>query len=697
MELNEVQKEATSALFGRIRVTAGAGTGKTRVLVNRYVYLLNTIGVDPANILCLTFTNKAAFEMRNRIQKMLPNGMVNDFICTIHAFCAKFLREEIFRVGWAQNFQILDEEDQKSLTKRAMELCGIDRSESNVKKQITEIKRHKGRSKSAYIPDLISENTKSNEFIDKYLELQRKIHYLDFQDLIYLTTYILEESENARENWQNSLNFVMVDEAQDLSDADWHLVELISGKHNNLFIVGDPDQAIYEWRGASPIMFVNFKSDNDFILNQNYRSTPKILDIANSIICNNETRIKKDLFSLKNFGDLPIYYHAKDDKDESIWIAKQIKKIISRHYEYSDVAILFRASYISREIEHALIKEHIPYQIWGGVRFYDRQEIKDALAYLKVIVFNDDISLKRIINKPSRKFGNVSMQKLETLANSSNLSYYETLKKHLDDFKNDKIKTFISLIEECKDYINLFSISELSEYVLVQSGLKELYKDDVETERLENLAELMFSIKQYEKDNIEDDISIETYLQNIALLTNLDVNNSSKSSVKLMTIHQSKGLEFPFVFICALTEGIIPNHRAIRERKKNALEEERRLMYVASTRAKLQLFLSESEGYSHETKSEKCPSRFLKEIKSNLYCPEGKHNTFLWNKTDDLITNLNAEMTPFISKFKVGDNVYHKILGNGIIEKSNEKGSYIVKFQQGTLNIFESALEFIKI
>ncbi len=674
-KLNEQQQEAVLAIDGKIKVVAGAGSGKTRVIAHRYAYLVNEIGIDPANILCMTFTNKAAQEMKSRIGKFVQRGNINDFVCTIHGFCVKFLRREIYRIGYPKTFPIIDEEDSKELAKITLDEFGIDRKQSTIKRFLNDV--HLAKKNGAYIgnylvPDITLSPEEITPFV-RYVLLQQKNYGLDFQDIIKMTIYILHNFEDAREYWQDIINYVMVDEVQDCNLSDWEIIETISSKYGNLFIVGDPDQAIYEWRGSSPIKLVDYEADQEIILNMNYRSTPDILNVANSIIKHNKNRIKKDLVTTKSHDCLALHYHAVSEKKEAQWIAQQIEKLVENGNSYSDIAILYRASYLSRYIEEALIDKRIQYSVWGGIRFFERKEIKDLLAYLRLIVYNDDLSLARIVNVPSRRFGPSSFSKLYQYAKDENSFLFDSLVRHKTDFDNQAINGFIELIEQCRSLKDTFITSELANYVITRSGLKDLYRNDGDEERLENIEELMNSIKYYEEVNAEEpDTSIETYLQDIALYTNADYKKDGPT-VKLMTIHQAKGLEFPYVFVCGLSEGIFPNHRSIRAKGIKAEEEERRLMYVAVTRAEKALFLTDSEGYNHNTGGVKYPSRFLLEIKKNLIKVEGKIEPSLIKGTKEIIKDIrNSESIFEPNGFQVGDKVEHKLFGTGFILDINE-------------------------
>ena len=693
--LNPKQSEAVRATEGRVRIVAGAGSGKTRVLAHRYAYIVNELGVDPSNILCMTFTNKAAQEMKTRIAKMVHAAHVNDFVCTIHGFCVKVLRREIHRIGYPKNFSIIDEEDTKSLAKQVMEERELDRTAATVKQFLKGVQNFKYESfykaPMSYIDNIILNKKSPEEEIndaERFIQLQLKSFSLDFNDIILFTLHIFNNFSDALDYWRKQLNYIMVDEVQDCSFTDWEIINTISVEYNNLFVVGDPDQAIYEWRGAKPKYFINFQADTDIILNENYRSTPDILNVANSIIANNVNRIPKDLFTQKQHDQITIHHHAKSEKEECDWIAKQIEILTKKGCVNSDIAILYRASFQSREIEQALLRKHIKYVVWGGIRFFERKEIKDSLAYLRLVAYQDDLSFIRVINTPSRKFGKAKLATLQKLAKEEGISLYAALKNHIQDkdFNKEDIIRFIEMIEDCRKAKESTNISDLLDYLLLESGLKDLLREDEDEDRLENVQELSNSIMYYEKVNVNEEISLETYLQDIALYTNADYKEDGET-VKLMTIHQSKGLEFPYVFICGVSEGMFPNHRSIRERKTPALEEERRLMYVAITRAEKAVFLTESEGFDYVRKSSRCPSRFLMEIDPKIVKVDGDISPELWQSTQDLVRKLDEEISSsFIpeeeeEQLKPGDTVTHKIFGEGVILEFDEnRNSFKVDF-----------------
>lgn len=696
-DLNSNQISAIKATEGTVRVIAGAGSGKTRVLANRYAYLVNYIGIDPAHILCMTFTNKAAQEMKSRIRQMVDGGTANDYICTIHGLCVKILRKEIYRIGYPQSFTIVDTEDCKDLMKQVMQEQELIKQNITVNQLLADVSKNKAT--VDYIPYLLPDtqwpNDVSTSSFLRFIQLQRKYYALDFNDLIYITLYIFENYPDALDYWQKEFDYIQVDEVQDCSNTDWDIIDALSSHCGNLFIVGDPDQAIYEWRGAKPDKLVQFKAGTDIILNENYRSTPNILNVANSIIKHNVNRIEKSLSTSIAPNSVVIHKHAENEISEGKWVSSLINEMIKQGYKYSDFAILYRATFQSRFIEQALIQQKLPYTVWGGTRFFERKEIKDCIAYLRLIHNQDDISFKRIVNVPSRKFGEMKLKALTKLSEEEHQSLFNTLKKHIKEepFNGKTIKDFVNLIDSLRLSISSLSVSDFLERVLEKTGLGNLYRNDGDQDRVENINELIQSIKYYEEINKDEEVTLENYLQDIALLTNLDYKKDCEA-IKLMTIHQSKGLEFPYVFIIGLTEGIFPNYKTIRERKLSGLEEERRLMYVAITRAEKALFLTESEGYNYTTNGDKYPSRFISEISNDLIKVEGYIDPFLITKRDNIMSSLKTEIEESNRNFKIGDKVVHEVFGEGtILSVKPDKLSCEVQFSGKTRNIMWKFLE----
>ncbi|MBO5445396.1 MAG: UvrD-helicase domain-containing protein [Muribaculaceae bacterium] len=700
VSLNEKQSMAMEATEGRVRVVAGAGSGKTRVLAHRFAFIVNELGIAPGNVLCLTFTNKAAQEMKHRIASMVDRGDVNDLICTIHSFCVKLLRREIYRIGYPKNFIILDETDAKDLAKTAMQEFGIDRKKNTAERLLKNVAALKGYDPDGYIARYLMPGADENspEVKIRYIQLQRKQFALDYDDIIYIATYILTHFADARKYWCEKLNYVMVDEVQDCSGDDWKLIEILASHHGNLFVVGDPDQAIYEWRGASPKTFVNFKADTDIILDVNYRSTPDILAVANSIISHNRNRVRKELTAVRLNERIPEWNHYKSETEEAEGIASTIEKGVIAGARFSDFAVLYRSSFMSLRLEQALLKRKIPYTVWGGVRFFERKEIKDIICYLRLTANeHDDMAFTRIINVPSRKFGSVTYGKLKKLAEAEADSLYPTLRRHIGDpaFGKKPVRDFIDLIEEAKSIAPGTKVSDLTDRLMKRSGLDTMYRTDEEEERLENVSQLVNSMLEFENKRFdEDEADLFHYLHEIALFTNSD-HEKEKDKTRLMTIHQSKGLEFPNVFIMGLTEGSFPNHRSIRERRSDGEEEERRLMYVAVTRAKDMLRLSDSEGYLNDTGALKYPSRFISEIEPSLIKTVGNPDPSLLEGTKNMMRRLNEELGGGDeSVMTTGTKVSHRVFGEGVVEGYDPVSkSYRVRFREKVRQMIPSVLK----
>ena len=693
--LNEQQLQAVTTTEGYVRVIAGAGSGKTKALTSRYAYLVEILGMNASNILCVTFTNKAANEMRNRVRRLVGGENDYGYITTYHGFCVKVLREDINKIQYPKQFVIMDIEDQKKILRDVYEEIGINSKDYTHKQAIKHIELIKENTNYLeYIADrkeivtntgLKIKNSKLllDQIFLKYIEKQQRNFALDFNDLINFTVYILDNSEDVLEKWQQRLYYIQVDETQDSSPKQFYLVDLLSKKHKNLFVVGDPDQTIYEWRGARPELLVNFDKNypdtQTVIMNQNYRSTPNILNLSNNIIKNNKLRIDKDMFTYNLNGVEVIHYHAKSDFDEGLFVVSEIQTLQKEnHLKYSDFAILYRANHVSRMIEQSLIKEQIPYSIWGGIRFFERKEIKDVLSYLRLIVFGDDLSFLRIINTPSRKLGKVWVTDIKQFAEQNKTSLFEAVDNN--PLNRKSATDFVNLVKELRKRKDEILVSDLVKEVLDKTGLIELYRADGDEERLENIKELQNAIIALENDDIEQ-LTLENYLQEIALYTDMDVDDKKTDRVKLMTIHTAKGLEFPYVFLCGFTDGVLPSYMSMKEKR---LEEERRLTYVAITRAEKAFYMTESEGYNFQTGMNKYPSRFLWEIKDNLYVRQGILSQEIINEAKKQLEYekelLNQTPIPIL---EIGDIVELNYWGEGkVISKNDEQKIYMIHFEK---------------
>ncbi|MBY6753755.1 AAA family ATPase [Clostridium botulinum] len=690
--LNDAQREAVTTTEGYIRVIAGAGSGKTKALTSRYIYLVHELGISTANILCATFTNKAAREMKKRIRTMIGDNDTG-LIGTFHGFCRRLLKEDIYTINYPDNFIVMDNEDMDLVLRIVYEDANISSKQFTFSKAKDMISKRKNKD-FKYISYIIE--TDNNELKKKfltsknvedrifygYLYQQKKNYNLDFNDLIIFTLHILETFPKVRKKWQQKLEYIMVDEFQDVNIKQYRLVSILSEYHKNLFVVGDPDQTVYSWRGANINLILNFdkefKGTKTIMMNQNYRSSSNIIKASNSLISKNKQRIDKELIPIKH-GNIPVVYkHSENIYKEANWIINQIEQIIKGGNSYKNIAILYRAHYVSRSIEEALLKNKIPYTLYSGVEFYQRKEIKDILSYLRMVVFEDDLSFIRIINEPKRNFGKKRMEIIRKYAEDNNCSLYSSLKINLEDklIAKSKADKFVDLIERYKKIYKEMRITDLLMELLNNSGYEAMLRESGEDERLENLAELKNSISDYE-NSAGEDTTLEDYLQEISLFTNSDLKEN-KDTINMMTLHTAKGLEFPYVFICEFNEGIFPSART---NTKEKMEEERRLAYVGYTRAKNALFLSDAEGVNYDG-SYRFPSRFIFNTgKTYLnYLVELKES--LIDDANEFISDSENSMNKSNNiKFKIGERIIHKLLGLGvIIGIDNDNSSYMIKF-----------------
>ena len=693
--LNEKQQEAVTATEGYVRVIAGAGSGKTRLLVSRYAYLVTEVGIDTANILCVTFTNKAAGEMKKRIRTQIGPGCDTGLICTYHGFCARLLREDGGRLFLNRGFRILDTAGQKSILEeiyRKRELKLDHASFESILKRIGLFK-----SDIAYVSAMTNPapcrilpevGDTDQEIMEEFLQRQKALYALDFHDLISYALYLLETNQTVRQKWQERLNYIMVDEFQDSSRREMRLVDILSGGYGNVMVVGDPDQNIYEWRGSDVRLLVDFDKHHEgtktVFLNRNYRSTPQILACANTLIDKNRIRIKKDLFTLAEAGAPVIHYHMANDSAEAGQIVntiRQIRKETGR--PWGDFAVLYRSGFLSRTVEKKFTEGQIPYEIFGGVRFWRRMEVQDMVAYLRLIASGDDDAFRRVVNVPRRKFGRSRMAALDALRDGEETpgKLFDTLAAHADDpaFRGSGIADLIRLIREMRQESTGMRISDVVRAVCTRSGYQQYIRELGDEERLENLAEFLRVADEFEK-NFGEDLTLPAFLLQVDLQAR-EGDDSPRDAVKLMTIHASKGLEFPVVFIVGFTEGIFPSSKTVEERKEAGLEEERRLCYVALTRAMERLFLMDSEGFS-ENGAKKLPSRFLREIGPENYTRIG----VISEELDRESRGYAARTTPPASgetDKSAGEVIQHHIFGRGVIlSRDDTRGSYIIKFDR---------------
>lgn len=684
LNLNDRQLQAVTTKSQYVRVIAGAGSGKTRVLTTRILYLIDQWGIPSENILAITFTNKAAKEMKDRIEKMVDDNGNSSFISTIHSFCLYFLRREIKVLDYPSNFSVIDADDQKLIIKEAIKQYDIE----NTKGEINNILNYISNNKAAGIDCLAALDMANNDkytmyakAYQYYMDRCKQQYYLDFDDLLLFTNRILKTKSQIKEKWQKKYQFILVDEFQDIDNVQYELISHLTSETSYVYVVGDPDQTIYSWRGANINIILDFdkkfKNAETIILNQNYRSTQNILNGANSLISYNKNRVKKDLISQNSAGDKIIHFSAGSEESESMYIVDKINSFLAKGNNYQDIAILYRSNYLSRSIEKRLVDYHIPYIIYGGIRFYERKEIKDMLAYLKMLSIKDDISVKRTINVPKRGIGDKSIDALFDYARENNLSLYQAIDTYQGSGEK-KMKAYKQLIDELTEQSNDKSLTDLFDMVFQQSGYREMLtnsKDPEDANRLENIKELMNDIEDFSKSNV--DATLDDYLANVALYTDIQ-NSSDENVVRLMTVHAAKGLEFDIVFVCALSDGIFPSQRSIEESGNKGLEEERRLAYVAFTRARKVLILTDNRGFSYSEGASKRPSRFIEEIDSQYLKDYNKVvNDNYYNSSSSTVISHNKTVTS--SKYKNGDKVYHDVFGEGIVLKS-EGGNVQIAF-----------------
>ena len=692
--LNASQLEAVTSTEGFIRVIAGAGSGKTRALARRFAYLVNEIGILPGNILCVTFTNKSANEMRQRIHNLTGDNDTG-YISTFHSFCVSVLQEDSHALQYPKSFLVLDNSDIDSMLKIIYEERGLTLRNMTFSKARDMIEIRKLIKEPEYYLDMLNMSldklrqkyltaTEPSDIIFYgYLYKEKKCFGLDYNDLIKFTLYIFEQNEAVKIKWQQRLEYIMIDEFQDIDELQYKLMSVLCGYHKNLFIVGDPDQTIYTWRGANVRYLLDFDkifpSVKTIMMMQNYRSTPQIVSVVNDLIDKNKFRIKKNLMPTIADGRKVICHHADTPEREAMWIAEQIQALHGEGTSYREITVLYRAHYITRIVEEVFLREKIPYAIYSGVQFFNRMEIKDALAYLRLIAYKDDLAFLRVVNVPKRNLGERRIKFLQEYAVKHQCSLYISLETNLDNeiFKGTKAAQFVALIENFAANYAERQISELLAAILNESGYEKMLRTEGSQERLDNLAELKQSVYEYETSCGEES-TLEHYLSHVALFTNNDAADNS-DKVKLMTVHSAKGLEFPYVFLCAMNEGVFPSKKTDTIQK---MEEERRLAFVAMTRAQKGLYLSEAEGRNFDG-SPRYPSRFLLDIEPALLDYTQKPQEGLIRETKDyLVINeryLADEENQ--SSLAVGQRVKHSIFGSGtVVDVDLIKAAHLVKF-----------------
>ena len=702
--LNENQLRAVETLDGNVLVHASAGSGKTRTLVARYMRLVDMLGVSTDSILCVTFTNKAANEMKARVRRILGDADLG-YICTFHGLCVRILREDGSFFGYSRKFAIVDNEDVDLILSEIFRRFGITAKKMTHKKARQCIHSFRENNSEEYYrimaaTDLTYLNSRrQDKAVANYLEARviyeyfyelKKNEGLDFEDLIYMGLHLLESSKEACAKWQKRFAYIMTDEYQDVSPAQVALLDILSRHHRRVFVVGDPDQTIYEFRGADVGYILNFADDFSpctlVTMNTNYRSGKKILDAANSLIRRNEDRFDNEMVSAKDSPGYVGYYHAKTEKEEYDWISGKITEL---HEEYgvgfSDIAVLYRKGDLSRGVEESFRRSgNIPYVILSGVEFYMRKEIRDVLAYLRLCRKDDDLAFLRIVNTPRRNLGKQKIDHVKKYAAEHGISLFEALEATFEDevFKRNggtkAARAFIDLITRFRSR-NGEALTGYVQDLLNESGYEPYLRESGDTDRLDNLASLKQSVKDFE-DQEGEKVTLADYLDHMALYTDMD-QDLRKNSVKLMTVHSAKGLEFPYVFICGMNEGIFPSAKSTTPKK---LEEERRVAYVAFTRAEEALYLTDSEGRNYQGMF-KYPSRFI-------FDAGGEDTINFLSELPEYLRSHSSRITSAAAaaqrnqKLKVGDKVEHECFGPGsIVEISRE--TIEVRFDNQTTNI----------
>ena len=646
--LNDAQREAVTTTEGFVRVLAGAGSGKTRALTHRFAYLVEELGILPGNILCVTFTNKAATEMRSRIHALTGDNDTG-YINTFHGFCVSILQEDSHAVGYPKSFLVLDNADIDDMLAKIYEERGLTLRDMTYSQARDMFEMRKLVQQPDYYKELIAlpltalkekydrAQTKQDILFYGYLYEEKKCFGLDYNDLIKFSLHIFAEHEDIRKKWQQRLEYIMIDEFQDIDEPQYRLMNVLCGWHKNLFVVGDPDQTIYTWRGAS----------GRYLL----------------VVC----------------------HHATAASEEASWLAGEMVRLHEEGVAYREMTVLYRAHYITRSIEEQLLRAEIPYTIYSGVQFFARREIKDALSYLRLLAYRDDLSLLRVVNVPKRNIGQRRRKFLTEYAEAHEMTLYQAMRASIEDpiWKGTKAKEFLRLVDDMAEISAGASVSEVLAEVLDRSGYEAMLRTEGSQVRLDNLAELKQSVREYEV-SCGEEAGLTDYLAHAALFTNQDVGDPG-DKVRLMTVHTAKGLEFPYVFLVALNEGVFPSRKT---RTPEAMEEERRLAFVAMTRAEKGLYLSDAEGLNIDG-SMRYPSRFILDIAPALLDFTAPLPERLVRAARDFVRasarRLSRQAEPLA--FKEGDRVTHRVFGDGtIVAIDEEKGAYVIHFDELATN-----------
>jgi ATP-dependent DNA helicase UvrD/PcrA len=687
--LNPAQREAVVTTEGPVLVVAGAGSGKTRVLTHRVAHLIGACGVKPNEILAITFTNKAAGEMRERLGRMLGPMSRAIWILTFHAACGRILRREAERLGYRSTFSIYDQADQVRVVKHCLEELGKDPKRftprgihaqiSNAKNALVTPEEYLSRVGSFWDQTVA-------EVYDLYQRTLHRSNAVDFDDLLMLTVQVLERFPEAREKWQRAFRYVLVDEYQDTNHAQYRLLQLLAGRHGNVFAVGDPDQSIYAFRGADIRNILDFERDfpgaQVIALEQNYRSTNAILGAANAVIENNRDRKPKRLFSDLGPGEPVEVVEIEDEHAEARFVAAEIARLVDTGHSASEIAVFYRTNAQSRVLEDVLVRQQIPYQVIGGPRFYERAEIKDAVAYLTVLDNpSDAVSLLRIANRPRRGIGDTTLQRLVAYATALGISLWEAMgdpeAAGLGTAAIKSVRAFRSLMDSLASSAQELEIDELMETVLQRSGTIEAYVAERTIEargRIENLEELVGVTREFRAEREEPTLS--AFLQEISLVSDQDTLTADQSQVTLMTIHNAKGLEFRCVLMIGMEEGIFPHSRSIED---NEVEEERRLAYVGMTRAMERLVLTHASARSLYGRREyNLPSRFLDELPETV--ERERLRPASWSGYAASPRQLPPRQQQDLPSLGTGDSVRHGSLGEGVVTRVEPGGIVTVRF-----------------
>ncbi len=710
-DLNDKQYEAALHTEGPLLILAGAGSGKTSTMTRRIAYLIKEKGVSPYNILAVTFTNKAATEMRERVESLIGEGMPI-WIQTFHSTCLRILRRYAERLGYENNFVVYDTADQKVAIKQCVKALNLDEKKyaPNYVMTVISSKKEKAISSKEYLKE-VENNFKEKdlaEIYDRYSKLLMKNNAMDFNDLIGNAVKLFEENEDVLEEYRNKFKYIMVDEYQDTNYLQYRLIYMLAEKHKNICVVGDDDQCIYQWRGADIKNILGFEKDfkdaKVIKLEQNYRSKGNILEAAHSVVENNTERKNKKLWTQQEKGEKIQYYLAEDEKDESRYITNQIEELKKEGYDYKDFVILYRTNIQSRNFEEGFSVKGIPYRVLGGLRYYDRKEIKDIISYMRVVQnIADDLALTRIINEPKRGIGAKTLEKITVISNENQISLFEALMRDetldtLSSKAREKVSDMTDKLKKISDEQDQLSVSEIYQRVLDDTGylkaLEELKTVEAEG-RIENIMEFKSVIYDYEKN--EPNISLSEFMEKITLMAEVDNHDENDNSVVMMTMHSAKGLEFPVVFLVGLEEGLFPSWRSKESQKE--MEEERRLCYVGMTRAKEKLFLTGAEKRTVFGKTDfQNEAIFISEIKENLierkkYERSGfatnNNRGSGWRKDGSMYTNphnpfsqvykptKSANLVNYddekASEFTKGDKVSHPKFGEGTVIEDGGK------------------------